>query len=126
MEVAEPPHAVRVKYAGFTRGKRQLLLPRSRASNRPHRGRGCRTDKRNSASLKIDVAVSLTASLGNVPTTWSVAQTGDYNSDGRSDILWLDSSGNAALWFMNGGTIVSTAALGNFGTSWTVQSLNAE
>jgi hypothetical protein len=74
VEVAEPPHAVRVKYAGFTRGKRQLLLPRSRASNRPHRGRG----------------------------------------------------GNAALWFMNGGTIVSTATLGNFGTSWTVQSLNAE
>jgi hypothetical protein len=26
--------------------------------------------------------------LGNMPTPWSIAQTGDYNGDGMSDLLW--------------------------------------
>jgi len=66
------------------------------------------------------------ASLGAVPNTWSIVQTGDYNGDGKSDILWTDTSGNIAVWFMNGATMLSTASLGNVGTSWTVQAQNAE
>ncbi len=64
--------------------------------------------------------------LGNVGTTWSVAQTGDYNGDGTSDILWRDTSGNTAIWFMNGLAIGSTAGLGNVPTTWTVQGTNAD
>ena len=40
------------------------------------------------------------AGLGNVPTTWSIVQTGDYNGDGMSDLLWRDTSGNTAMWFI--------------------------
>jgi hypothetical protein len=29
-------------------------------------------------------------------------------------------------WFMNGATVSSTGSLGNIGTTWTVQSVNAE
>jgi len=76
--------------------------------------------------LNSSAAVQSTAGLGNIPTTWSVAQVGDYNGDGKSDILWSDTSGNLTLWFMNGATISSNAGLGNVGTTWTVQSLNAE
>jgi hypothetical protein len=70
--------------------------------------------------------IQSTASLGAVPSTWKIAETGDYNGDGKSDILWIDNSGNVAIWFMNGPTISSTAGYGNVGTSWLVQSLNAE
>jgi hypothetical protein len=44
----------------------------------------------------------------------------DFNGDGKSDILWLNSfSGNVALWFMNAnGTIQSSAGLGNL-AGWT-------
>jgi hypothetical protein len=55
-----------------------------------------------------------------------VAETGDYNGDGRSDILWRDTSGNTAIWFMNGLQIGSTTGLGNIPTTWTVQSVNAD
>jgi serralysin len=41
-------------------------------------------------------------SLGNVGTSWNVAETGDYNGDGKSDILLRDNLGNTAIWFMNG------------------------
>jgi hypothetical protein len=51
---------------------------------------------------------------------------GDYNGDGKSDLLWRDGAGDTSIWFMNGTTVVSTGAVGNIPTSWTVQSLNAE
>jgi hypothetical protein len=59
---------------------------------------------------------SSTASLGTVPRAWSIKQTADCDGDGKSDIPWEDGSGNVAVWFMNGGTIASTAGLGNVGT----------
>jgi hypothetical protein len=65
-------------------------------------------------------------SLGNVPTTWSIALVGDYNGDGLSDLLWRDNLGNTSMWFMNGSTVASTAGVGNIPTTWTVQSVNAE
>ena len=36
----------------------------------------------------------------------------DFNGDRKSDIAWRDTSGNTALWFMNGGAIASLASLG--------------
>jgi hypothetical protein len=64
--------------------------------------------------------------LGNVSTNWSIAETGDYNGDGKSDILWIDNVGDVATWFMNGATVSSVTTYGNFGTAWSVQSLNAD
>jgi hypothetical protein len=67
--------------------------------------------------------------LGNVPTTWSMVLTGDYNGDGMSDLLWRDTSGDTAIWFMNGVSVSSTASIGNIPAGWvpwTVQSVNAE
>jgi hypothetical protein len=64
--------------------------------------------------------------IGNVPLTWSVALTGDYNDDGMSDLLWRDTGGNTSVWFMNGTAVASTAFVANVPTNWTVQSLNAD
>jgi hypothetical protein len=71
--------------------------------------------------------VQSTASVATVPPSsgWKIAQIGDYNGDGMSDILWIDGSGDVAVWFMNGPTIASTAGYGSVGTSWQVQNLNA-
>jgi hypothetical protein len=64
--------------------------------------------------------------LGNIPTTWSIALTGDYNGDGMRDLLWRDTSGNTSIWFMNGTTVASSTSVGNIPTTWTVQSVNSE
>ena len=57
---------------------------------------------------------------------WSIAQTGDYDGDGKSDILWLDTSGNVGVWFMDGTTFLQGFAFGNVGANWSVQSLGAD
>ena len=43
---------------------------------------------------------------------------GDYNRDGRSDIMWQNDSGEAVIWGMNGTTVVGTSVLANPGPSW--------
>jgi hypothetical protein len=66
------------------------------------------------------------ASVGNLPTVWTVAETGDFDDNGESDILWRDTSGDIAIWFMNGTTISSGAGLGTIATTLTIQGTNAD
>jgi phospholipase C len=71
-------------------------------------------------------AIQSTVTVGTVPSTTMLAQTGDYNGDGFADLLWLDTSGNLSAWFMDGGTVLSTANYGNVGTTWHVQGQNSD
>jgi len=56
-------------------------------------------------------------SIGQIPLTWAIVGTGDFNGDGKSDILWRDSSGNVAMWFMNGTQITSQPIIGQVSTA---------
>ncbi len=40
------------------------------------------------------------ASLGNPGPSWHIVGTGDFNKDGKSDILWQNDSGQAAIWLI--------------------------
>ena len=64
--------------------------------------------------------------LGNVPTSWTIAEVGDFNGDGYSDILWRNTNGDVAIWFMNGTRVVSSPDFINVPTSWTIQGANAD
>jgi hypothetical protein len=72
------------------------------------------------------VQVLSTTDLGVVPAGWNVALTGDFNGDGRSDILWRNSNGDTSIWFMNGASVSSTSGVGVVPASWTVQAAGAE
>jgi hypothetical protein len=39
--------------------------------------------------------------------------TGDFDGDGKYDILWQDTSGNVVVWLMNGAQVVQAANVGN-------------
>jgi FG-GAP-like repeat len=74
-------------------------------------------------------------SFGVISTNWSAVLTGDYNRDGKSDIVWYynnlsnpndPSNGTTSLWFMNGLMIASTGSLGIIPTNFQIQTANAE
>ncbi len=45
---------------------------------------------------------------------------GDFNADGGSDILWRNTNGTNAIWFMNGATVTSAALIPTVPGSWTI------
>jgi uncharacterized membrane protein len=83
----------------------------------------------NAAQNKLPY-IAHTTSLGSVPMSFNIAQTGDYNGDGASDILWRDNQGNLSIWFMAAcgsvACVSSSAGVGNAGSGWTLQALNVE
>ena len=60
------------------------------------------------------------ASLGNPGPSWHVMGIGDYNSDGKSDVLFQNTSGEVVIWEVNGTSVIATASLGNPGPTWHV------
>ncbi|MCW1429995.1 FG-GAP-like repeat-containing protein [Novosphingobium sp. JCM 18896] len=61
--------------------------------------------------------------MRNVPTNWKVVGTGDFNGDGRDDVLWRNDSGQFSDWLgqANGGFVSNDAnALTTVATNWHV------
>jgi FG-GAP-like repeat len=55
------------------------------------------------------------------PMVSGMTARGDFNGDGKSDILWQNSStGQRVIWLMNGTTLQSTVSLGTVATSWSI------
>jgi VCBS repeat protein len=63
-------------------------------------------------------SVSSQVVLSNPGTQWHIAGSGDFNIDGRADILWQSSDGTPMIWTMNGTSVAATATLANPGTNW--------
>ena len=45
--------------------------------------------------------------FGQVDASWHIAATGDFNGDGKSDILWHNDNGSYVTWDMNDHTYVA-------------------
>ncbi len=61
-----------------------------------------------------------------VDSSWSVAAMGDFNDDGRQDVLWRNNNGSLSEWLMDGSTITSGQVVTSQGkavtpdSSWSV------
>jgi hypothetical protein len=58
----------------------------------------------------------LDGSAVNPGTDWAIAAIGDYNGDGKSDILFNGPSGQLAMWSMNGFQIQSAQGVNDGST----------
>ena len=52
---------------------------------------------------------------------WQIAGVGDFNGDGRADILWRNSDGQVVEWFMNGANIIGSGSQGIVRTDWLIE-----
>ena len=67
------------------------------------------------ALWQIDgTSVIASAKVGPIPGPgWKEIGTGDFNGDGKSDILWQNTNtGQAAIWEMNGTTVTDASLVG--------------
>ena len=59
----------------------------------------------------------------NPGPTWHIKGTGDFNGDGKSDIIWQGDDGTAAMWLMDGTNATFVGAVGPFnpGPTWHIK-----
>jgi hypothetical protein len=58
--------------------------------------------------------------LGEVDAAWKIAAIGDFDGDGRADIVWRHTNGTVAIWEMSGFTLRSSISLGAVPTDWQI------
>jgi hypothetical protein len=52
------------------------------------------------------------------PAVASATARGDFNGDGKSDLLWQNDSGEVVIWEMKETSVIGGGSLGNPGPSW--------
>ena len=58
-----------------------------------------------------------------VDNAWKIAGTGDFNGDGKSDILWRNDDGSTNIWLMDGANVLSAGPISQYPTvdnSWKI------
>ena len=62
-------------------------------------------------------------SARNPGPTWHIKGTGDFNGDGKSDIIWQGDDGTASMWLMDGNNATFIGAVGPFnpGPTWHIK-----
>jgi hypothetical protein len=53
--------------------------------------------------------------------SYSLAATGDYNGDGKGDLIWTSTSHDVLMWRSNGTAFVKNS-VGSYGAGWSIVS----
>jgi hypothetical protein len=70
----------------------------------------------NGSQVMASQQVTFGGSAATPDSSWSVAGIGDFNGDGKADVLWRNTNGSLVDWTMNGSEITSAQAI-TFGGS---------
>jgi hypothetical protein len=66
------------------------------------------------------LGVAASTSIGNPGPSWHMVGTGDFNGDGKDDLLFQNDSGQIWQWQMNGSQVAASSQVGNPGPAWHV------
>jgi hypothetical protein len=58
--------------------------------------------------------------LGGSDSDWHIVGVGDFNGDGRADILWRHTSGFVSQWLVDGTTIIGAGSPGAATSDWQI------
>jgi len=65
--------------------------------------------------------VTGTGSPGSASPDWQIVGVGDFNGDGKADILWRRTSGALDIWFMDGTSKIGEGSPGSISPDWQIQ-----
>ena len=60
-------------------------------------------------------------SPGGAGTDWTIQAIGDFNGDGKADLLWRHTSGVVCIWLLDGATRVGVGCPGSAGADWSIE-----
>jgi hypothetical protein len=66
-------------------------------------------------------AVAKQTAITGAGSNWDTVGSGDFNADGKADILWRDDQGNVAIWLMDDTSVTNGGVVANAPTSWKVE-----
>jgi hypothetical protein len=66
-----------------------------------------------------DVASAPSATWSAAPS-WKVLGAGDFNGDGKEDLLWREAGGTIAVWVLSGTTLAGGVSVGAVGPRWAI------
>ncbi len=79
----------------------------------------------NGSQIEFAEPVTFQGTAVSLNSSWTLAAIGDFNGDGKADLVWENSNGALAEWTMNGVAITSANSVTSQGqpvspTGWHV------
>jgi hypothetical protein len=81
----------------------------------------------NNSTVTSSSAITYQGNTLAPDASWHVVEIGDFDGDGKSDILWRNDNGTMSEWLMNGSQLIGSVAPSSQGNpvtpdgSWSVQ-----
>jgi Ca2+-binding RTX toxin-like protein/acetolactate synthase small subunit len=74
---------------------------------------------------KTQLAAGLTANApSSIPGSWQMAGIGDFNADGRGDVLWRNTvTKQVVVWLMDGNAVQAASLFDNVGSEWQIKGM---
>jgi hypothetical protein len=61
------------------------------------------------------------SAVATVTPDWTIQRIGDFNGDGKADILWRHTAGFVHLWVLNGASVIRASAVATVPPDWSIQ-----
>jgi hypothetical protein len=56
--------------------------------------------------------------VASLDASWKVGEIGDFNADGKADLLWRNDNGAVTMWQMDGSNVIGNNFVTSLDSTW--------